>query len=277
MIRILLLFALPQEYAYLKRLTGSWRVAAREPFKSFVRRDPSRELVLIETGIGRDRMLGALEWLLGRMHPDLVIAAGFAGSLTQELGVGDACLGETFTSLEVPFCSESGPRKMGLELSERLVQFCEEQRIRRTQIVTVNQPAPKQKLSEAYENSVTVMDMESYLVVRFCYERNIPFLSFRAISDGVLDEIDFDLTAITDARGRVRVPLVLGSILRNSWLLKSYFMSWKRSMKAAKGLGRVIASLVGLPHEELRSLASDLTVMNRHRENLGGVQQSALE
>ena len=88
MIRIALLFALPQEYACLKRIMGSWRLETREPFKSFVCQDSSKELVLIESGMGRDRMLEALEWLLGRTHPDLVIAAGFAGSLTGELAVG---------------------------------------------------------------------------------------------------------------------------------------------------------------------------------------------
>jgi adenosylhomocysteine nucleosidase len=256
MIRIVILFALPQEYGCLKRLMGSWRFTTREPLKSFVRQDSSKELVLIETGMGRDRMLGALEWLLGRTHPDLVIAAGFAGSLTQELAVGDACLGEAFASLDVPSHSEAGPR-IGLEISQRLVRFCEEHRIRRTQIVTVSQPAPKQQLNKEYENNVTIMDMESYFVGRFCCEKNIPFLSFRAISDGLLDEIDFELAAITDARGQVKIPLVLKSILKNPRLLRTYYLSWKRSMQAARSLGKVLFELLHLPPTELRSLISE--------------------
>ena len=146
---------------------------------------------------------------------------------------------------------------IGLEISERLVQFCDEHRIRRTQIVTVNQPAPKQQLSREYENGLTIMDMESYFVGRFCHEKNIPFLSFRAVSDGFLDEIDFDLAAITDARGQVRIPLVLASVLRNPRLLRSYCLSWKRSTKAAKSLGKVLAGLVNLPSAELLSLIQE--------------------
>jgi len=256
MIRIVLLFALPQEYTCLKRLMGSWRFATLEPFKSFVRQDPSKELVLVESGMGRDRMLEALKWLLVRTHPDLVIAAGFAGSLTQELAVGDACIGEIFASLDLRSHREIGPR-IGLELPERLVEFCDEQGIRRTQIVTVNQPVPKQELSKGYENSATIMDMENYFVGWYCYEKNIPFLSFRAISDGFLDEIDFDLAAISDARGQVKVPLVLASVLRSPRLLRSYYLSWKRSMKAARNLGRGLASLLDLPSAELRSLIQE--------------------
>jgi nucleoside phosphorylase len=253
MIRLLLLFALPQEYACLKRHMGSWRVASSEPFKSFVRRDTSKELVLLETGMGRDRMLEALKWLLWKTCPDLVIAAGFAGSLTPELAVGDACLGESFAWLDVRSHSEAGPG-ISMDMHRRLVQFCEEQGIRRTRIVTVDKPAPKQRLGKESENSVSIMDMESYFVGRFCYHRSIPFLSFRVISDGFLDEIDFDLTAITDARGQVRVPLVLASVLRNPRLLSSYILSWRRSTKAARSLGKVLASFFNLPSAELHSL-----------------------
>jgi nucleoside phosphorylase len=256
MIRIVLLFALPQEYACLKRLMGSWRFATREPFKSFTRQDSAKELVLIETGMGRDRMLEALEWLFGRFYPDLVIIAGFAGSLTGELAVGDTCLGEAFASLDLPSHSEEGSR-ISLVISKRLVQFCDEHGIRRTQIVTVNQPVPKHRLSKEFEESVNIVDMESYYVGRFCHKRDIPFLSFRAISDGFLDHIDFDLAAITDARGHVRIPLVLASVLKNPWLLRSYYLSWKRSAKAAKSLGKVLASLVNLPPAELCSLVQE--------------------
>jgi hypothetical protein len=99
------------------------------------------------------------------------------------------------------------------------------------------------------------MDMESYLVARFCSRNHIPFLSLRAISDGVSDEIDFDLTAISDNRGRVRIPLVLASVLRNPRLLRSYYLSWKRSQIAAKNLGKVLYSFLNLPIAEIRTLA----------------------
>ena len=101
------------------------------------------------------------------------------------------------------------------------------------------------------------MDMESYFVAEFCYHSHIPFLSVRAISDGVDDEIDFDPGAISDLRGRVKVPLVLASIIRNPALIRSYFLSWKRSRKAAESLGRALIGLVNLPSTELRSLIAE--------------------
>jgi nucleoside phosphorylase len=206
--------------------------------------------------MGQERMLGALEWMLGESNPDLVIVAGFAGALTGELAVGDACIGESFVAVDLTSHSEARPG-ISLEISERLVQFCEGQGLRRTQIVTIDQPAPKQRLSRQYENSISIVDMESYFVGRFCHEKNIPFLSFRAVSDGFLDEIDFEIRAIADPRGHVRVSLVLGSILRDPRLLKSYTLSWKRSIKAGRSLGKVLANLINLHSAELLSLVQE--------------------
>lgn len=261
MIRIALLFPLPQEYGCFKRLMGAWRLRSRKPFKHFTYSkggqgglDP-RELILIETGMGHKRTLEALEWLLGWFRPDLVVAAGFAGSLAQHLTVGDVCLGEVVTSFDVPSDSKI-EHGVNLKLSEGLTHFWREHRIRRTRIVTATQPKPKQPLSEEFADPPSIMDMETYFVAKFCFRNHLPFLSIRAVSDGLLDEIDFDLTAISDARGHVRLPLVLSSVLRSPWLLKSYYLSWKRSRIAATNLGRALRDLLDLPQEELCTLLS---------------------
>jgi hypothetical protein len=55
----------------------------------------------------------------------------------------------------------------------------------------------------------------------------------------------------------VKIPLVFGSVLRSPRLLKSYYLSWKRSTKAARSLGKVLAGLVNLPPAELHSLIQE--------------------
>jgi nucleoside phosphorylase len=255
MIRIVLLFALPQEYGAFKQLVGPWGLLTREPFKSLVHRVPGKELLLVETGMGHDRMTEALGWILGKVRPDLVVASGFAGSLTQDLVVGDACLGEVFASLDLRSHSEIAPRIVQ-EIPIRLVQFCDTERIRRMLTVTVNQSAPKESLSKKYENSPAIVDMESYFMAEFCRQMNLAFLSFRAVSDGLRDEIDFDPAAISDARGQVKILLVLASVLRNPRLVGSYFGCWRRSTKAARSLGKALRSLVNLSPAELLSLGS---------------------
>jgi nucleoside phosphorylase len=256
MIRVVLLFALPQEYATLKRSTGPWQLLTRARFKTLRYRAHSKEFLLVETGMGQERMLEALEWLLVWAHPDLVIAAGFAGSLSPDLAVGDVCLGEVFGSLDLGSRSESNPR-INLKISERLARFCDEHRIRGTQIISTNQPVSKQLLRQELANTTSVLDMESFSVGQFCCQNNLRFLAFRAISDGFLDEIDFDLAAISGTRGQVRIPLVLVSVLRSPRLVRSYYLSWKRSRKASESLGKALDGLLKLPPPELRTLIQE--------------------
>jgi nucleoside phosphorylase len=272
MIRIALLFALPQEYASFNRLMGPWRMRSRKPFKSFTYSEGRRqeqlpfpkegqggfdvkELILIETGMGHRRTLEALEWLLGWFHPDLVVTSGFAGSLARDLIVGDVCLGEVVASLDCP-PRPRVERWVNLSVPEGLTHFWNEHRIRKTRIVTASRPKPKQPLSEEFSDLPSIMDMETYFVAEFCYRNRLPFLSLRAVSDGLWDEIDFDLTAISDTQGHVRIPLVLASVLKSPRLLRSYYRSWKRSRTAATNLGKALCGLIELPPAELRTLLS---------------------
>jgi len=255
-IQIAMLFALPQEYGCFKRLTAPWLRARPEPFPSFVRRTPHQELIMVESGMGSSRMVEALKWLLGWTSPDLAIVGGFAGGLMPDLKVGDVCLGEVFSTFDLQ-CGSLGQPTIRLKFSERLFRFCKEQRIRETRMVTVVRPEAKRLIRQNLGDAASIMDMESYSVARFCYENHIPFLSFRAVSDGFRDEIDFDLQAISDARGRVRIPLVLSSIVENPALVRSYLRSWKRSSRASRRLGRALTALLDLSPVELRSLVEE--------------------
>ncbi len=259
-LRMALLFALPQEYAVFKRVTAPWKLVPQGPFKTFVRHAPSkerpRELFLIETGMGHERMLQALEWVVGWSRPDLVIVAGFAGSLTQDLTVGDVCLGESFAAYDPQPHSQLTPG-ISLNISEGLARYCDAHRIRKTRIVTVKQPGSKRQMARDFEGTAAIMDMESYFVAQWCHRNHIPFLCFRAISDGLFDEIDFDLEAISDARGRVKIPRVIASVLKNPRLLRSYYLSWKRSRKAAMALARTLSGLLRLSSAELFTIIED--------------------
>lgn len=253
MTKITLLAALPQEYGPLKRLTGPWRLEERRPFPKLTSLSGDKEILLIETGMGKTMILEVLEREVKRSPPDVLVSMGFAGSLCEDFAVGDVALGEILIGLpgEGPMDSEL----LRFEPSSRLLGFCAGAEVRRARIVTVARPEPKPPLSMRFQEVPSLMDMESYHVAEAAKEAGIPFFCFRAVSDGLHDEIDFDLDGLIDPSGRVRVSAVLAAVAQHPRLLKSFYDSWRRSAKAARRLGEVLAALLRMPGRDLSELA----------------------
>lgn len=285
-----LLFALPEEHASFRTATGPWRLTCRTPFKTYRCTTLSHDLVLVETGMGREPLCRALSWLLEHPHPDLIISAGFAGSLSEHLSVGDACLGEAFVCFdedhEEQWSGEvaraalpdavSGNRdglasamecsplatfhlKRDSERPRQWLPVAGRHLFHQARIITVTRPRQKASLAHRFADGTSLMDMESYYTVRFCFERRIPVLAIRAVSDGLEDELDFDLGAISDDQGKVRVPRVLASVIRSPRLIKSYYHAWRRSRTAARSLGNFLTRVLALPERDLEDLVRSLS------------------
>ena len=76
---------------------------------------PAQPVLVIETGVGAGRMQSALDWLFASHRPSLVISAGYAGALHDDLHVGDTMLASHVIdasggSWSVPWPSETAQR-----------------------------------------------------------------------------------------------------------------------------------------------------------------------
>lgn len=252
--RVLLSFALPQEYGPLKSFMRPWKLIHKHPYKVYHYTDNEKKVLLLETGMGRKVAQEALEWILKRDSPDLMISAGFGGSLSQKLPVGTVCLGGSFMLVEEPGRSEIGS-PIYMILSDQLKAFCEQHHVFQSSIITANQPEPKQKLAASLkQNNPSLLDMETHFMAQMAIHQKIPFLCFRSVSDGVENEIEFDLSDISDHRGRVQIGKVIGSIVAEPNIIKAYWASWKRSSKAAKALALVLADFLELPVQKLQHI-----------------------
>ena len=261
MTRVILLAALPQEYGPLKKLVGPWRLVERRPFKKFAHVTEDKEILLVETGMGKAMVLKALEREVKSNPPDLLISLGFAGSLCEDFAVEDVLLGKTLIGLSEgdheTRQASSYPTEseiLRFEPSPHLLGFCRDTGVRQAQIVTVARPESKPPLSLHFKDTQSLMDMESFHVARAAEEAGIPFLCFRAVSDGLHDEIDFDLDRLIDPSGRVRISAVLATVALHPGLVRSFYTSWRRSAKAARRLGEVLAALLRMDGRDLRGL-----------------------
>jgi nucleoside phosphorylase len=275
MIRIAILAALPQEYQPFRKLIPSWQFVRRKPFRTLAHSMPEKELFVVETGMGEKPVQKAVQWIFQTKSPDFLLSIGFAGSLSKSLSVGDVLWGQRYV-LHESF-SEKNPssgrnadpghvtpakplpeadQKTGMQFSpsERVSHFCQNHGVEKVQIVTVHQPEDKFFLSHHFQNVPSIVDMESYFVAQFALAKQIPFLCFRAISDGLEDEIDFSPDQISGPDGRVRISRVLKVIAKEPRLMRSFYASWQRSREAGQRLGNVVASFVNLPLAELNEM-----------------------
>jgi len=246
MLNVTLLVALPDEYRYFKRATGPWQIVCRRPFRKFRCSVAGKQLNLVETGMGRDRANLALRWMLKENQPDIVCSFGFAGSINREFQIGQVTYGSGFVLSDE--CNEGASKEViRLECSaEAWLNFCQTQGLRAAQIVTEERPESKRLLGLRFRETSSVVDMESYFIARFTQEKGIPFVCFRAISDGFEDEIDFDLGEIT-TEGRVKVAKVLRLLAQKPHLLPRFYSLWRKSTQAARELGQVVSAFVGIP------------------------------
>jgi len=253
MTRFLLLAALPQEHGPFRRLSGSWRLISRRPFREYVRLDPTRELRLVETGMGRSGLGPVLDRWREEPPPLAVISMGFCGSIKSSFPVGQVLLGTSFGSIDGPL---GGPVSHAghLNPSPEIEEFCSRFGVRPARVLTLHQPAAKRVLWKHYPWPGLVTDMESSHIARFAKEMNLPFLCFRSVSDASAHEIDFDLKEISDSHGRVRIARVLQLVGRKPALARSFYDSWRRSRTAANTLGRVLRAFLDGPPPKLRRM-----------------------
>jgi len=267
--RILLVAALPQEYAHLTKITGPWKRFQMDPFSAWKCCTPDREMVLVETGMGRRSMLEGMQRAIGTVQPDLIICFGFGGGLSERLEVGQVNLVRYFV-----LWNDAGSfdgEEFYLEPSSELLRFCSERRVGLCRSVTVGALTSKPRLSESVGRFPAVVDMESYHAARIACDAGIPLLCIRAISDGLNDEIDFDLSTIADDSGQVKVGRVLLAVLRRPSLAGSFYRAWRRSRWASIRLGEILAALLDIPGSDITWLTAGGQIGKRKREEIDGV------
>jgi len=150
-----------------------------------------RGVVLIRSGPGRRGVDGAMAALAARCCPSLVLSFGFAGGLDDGLKAGDLVLYSAVRCGDGE--GDDGPCHSDLPLLA-LAQRVAAALGGRTRLGTgvsvdrVVSEADQRRALRAAHGAVAV-DMESYWVGVRAREIGVPFLSVRAISDGVYDPL----------------------------------------------------------------------------------------
>jgi len=195
--------AIKEETRGIKNRMNIIRTVERDGFRLFEGFFKSKEILLVQTGIGQEKAEKAVNFILEQYPVSTLISFGFAGALTAESKIGDICVCSKIC------CDDSSIREYCSDIS--LLSLCLKQetnskmRLREAKIVTVNRPVceTETRLSLGEASHCDIVDMESYRIATIASRKQIPFISIRAISDTVGEKLPpFD--AMINANGKWR-------------------------------------------------------------------------
>ena len=244
-----LLGALREEITGLQRHMVLEEASMQEDCRVFRGRYKNKAIVLVQTGIGKERAETATKFILEHYPVTTMISLGFAGALTEGLKIGDIILCSTI------YCGNGqinrGPWQESLRSDTSLVSLASQGRgvttagLYRGSSVTVAEPASsskaKQDLSKAFP--AEVVDMESYWIARIASTRHIPFIAIRAISDTMQDSlIPFD--QILDSNGKWRLKKVALYFLSHPQHVIRLLALLKNARQAMRSLTTLVDYLV---------------------------------
>src|SRR5207245_1235937 len=162
-------FALPAESSeFLRRLRNKSR-ADRNGIRIIRGNIDDREIEVLHTGVGEKVCRQRVDKFLYGQQIDLLISTGFAGSLSDQLKVGDVLLAKNFSTIDL---NEGRSSFSSLSIHEG-------------DLLTV--PALIDSVEKRHEiartSAAVAVDMETEFIARACAERGIPLISLRVITD----------------------------------------------------------------------------------------------
>lgn len=203
-------FALPTESAGFRRKLRE-RERHRYGNTEVIRgKIDNRAVEILHTGVGEKLCRRRLATLLQDAKFDVLISAGFAGALDEQLEVGDIVIGRNFSTTRI--AEESF-------LPDLPVKVCD--------LTTVNHitDSSAQRALLAQATGAAAVDMETDFIAQICAEHALPMLALRAISDtparplplppGVLFDLDKQKTrpaklSLYILRHPTRLPRLIG-------------------------------------------------------------------
>jgi adenosylhomocysteine nucleosidase len=249
--KIGLIAAMPEETgALLRRVTAPER-GKLCGFKACHFAIGTREVFLVESGMGPERAAAAARALIEATAPELVINFGFAGAVTAGLAVGDIVVAERILS----WGNGSFQEQQGLDagLAGRSIKIVEAEfrgkdfRLFPGTFITAAGIIGKREVAGLLPPGVAypVLEMETAAVAQAAAEGNVPLIAIRAISDDAGEELGFSIDELTDREMNVSLGKVLVTVAKRPAIVPQLLRLARNSRLAGESLAGAVHALVG--------------------------------
>ena len=198
-------------------------------------------IILVRTGIGKGFALSALEKVLNRVNPSLILSIGYAGGLDPKLKVGDVVLADHVLEINKAF-TEVGNYPIDLKHLQLLEEsYPNKIGVHRGKLITVDRvvddSAVKQELGSRY-NALAV-DMETAVLIAHATKKKIPFLSVRVLSDTVKQSL-VNVSSFIGDDGEVSKLKAGWYIITHPPTLKNFMSLRRQSQQATRNMTEFI-------------------------------------
>jgi adenosylhomocysteine nucleosidase len=167
---IAITFALPAESSDFVRRVGDRRSRRRESLTTIEGKVGNHEIEIMHTGVGEKICHARLPAFLQEARPQLLISAGFAGAVGNDLAAGDLILSRNFSDQRL------------LTTSKGLLEGRPAHVVKLfTTKAVVDSSAAREEIARS--SGAAAVDMETEIIAVECAARGIPLISLRAISD----------------------------------------------------------------------------------------------
>jgi adenosylhomocysteine nucleosidase len=194
-----------------------------------------RRLVLVESGVGRERAARATEALISGHEPRWVISAGFAGGLDERLKQGDMLLADQIVD------TQGGKLAFDFRLGEA------GPRVHIGRLLTVDRvirdPGEKRELGQ--QHAALAVDMESIGVAEVCRREKTRFISVRVIIDEVDRTLPRDIDVLVNKETTAgKLGAAAGAIFRRPSSVKDMWQLKEDALVASQRLAKFLAGII---------------------------------
>jgi len=211
------------------------------------------DILLVRTGMGKAQAREALNRVFADLAvPRLIISTGYAGATDPALSIGDIVVADRV--LETPCATDED-----FSATRPVSEFCVDPvwtdkimaipavgvKVSRGGLLTVDKPvcSPQAKKAVGERYRVQAVEMETSAMIALAAEKNVAFLSIRAVSDTVEDEL-IDVSPFVGADGEVS-PLQAGwHVLTHPGIIGEVLTLRQHACRATDTLTHCLASFL---------------------------------
>uniref|UniRef100_A0A7C3Z2A3 Nucleoside phosphorylase domain-containing protein n=1 Tax=Desulfobacca acetoxidans TaxID=60893 RepID=A0A7C3Z2A3_9BACT len=238
-----LLAALSQEVRPFLRLVGGQRLPGI-PLAAWEFACRAGRGVVVLSGLGGDAAARAAAWLLEQCRPQVLVSFGFGGAVTPGLAPGDLVLGEACWRYE----PGQGTLRELLAPSPPWALHSLLDRLRAVGLPAfrgsvVTSPAIISKAAQGgplLGLSHPVLDLETGAAALAAWDKGLPFLALRAVTDPASEEIPDFIAQAVRKRNELTAVDALAWLAADPRRLPALVRLWRRSRLASRRLARAL-------------------------------------